>query len=212
MLNLIYLNSIRLPLAQQTLLESLVGRDPEQPGDLKLQWMNFPESWGVFVLIAVVAAVVAGVFWLYRREIDTCPRSIKLLMATMRMSVLALLILMFLKPSIFYQQVSEIKPSIVVLRDKSLSLARGDKYRDADQAQRLAKLSSLSAEEIAAGSIGRVEIMDDAIANHPEIVHGMREKGTVRIVDFADSAEPVMVLPATTKEETESDAETDPEN
>ena len=44
--------------AQQTLLESIVGNEQGHAGELKLQWTNFPESWGVFVLIAVVAAVV----------------------------------------------------------------------------------------------------------------------------------------------------------
>ena len=101
--------------AQQTLLESIVGNEQGHAGELKLQWTNFPESWGVFVLIAVVAAVVMAVLWMYRREIDTCPQGIKLLMAGMRLAVLFLLIAMFLKPSIFYQQVSEIKPSITVL-------------------------------------------------------------------------------------------------
>ena len=70
--------------ARQTLLESIVGDEQAHAGELKLQWTNFPESWGVFVLIAAVAAIVMAVLWMYRREIDTCPRGIKMLMAGMR--------------------------------------------------------------------------------------------------------------------------------
>ena len=190
--------------ARQTLLESIVGDEQARAGELKLQWTNFPESWGVFVLIAVVAAIVMAVLWMYRREIDTCPPAIKMLMAGMRLAVLLLLIAMFLKPSIFYQQVSEIKPSITVLRDSSMSLARGDKYRDADQAKRLAELSGLSADEILSGVSTRVAIVDSAIEKHPELVDQMREKGSVRVVNFADTAETVSVLPAS---ESNSDTE-----
>ena len=182
--------------AQQTLLESIVGNEQQHAGELKLQWTNFPESWGVFVLIAAVAAIVMAVLWMYRREIDTCPRGIKLLMAGMRLAVLFLLIAMFLKPSIFYQQVSEIKPSITVLRDSSMSLARGDKYRDADQAKRLAELSGLSANEISSGVSTRVALLSSAMERHPELVQQIREKGSVRVVNFADTAETVSVLSA----------------
>ena len=192
--------------AQQTLLESIVGNEQGHAGELKLQWTNFPESWGVFVLIAVVAAVVMAVLWMYRREIDTCPQGIKLLMAGMRLAVLFLLIAMFLKPSIFYQQVSEIKPSITVLRDSSMSLARGDKYRDVDQAKRLAELSGLSADEISSGVSTRVALLSSAMEKHPELVEQIREKGSVRVVNFADTAETVSVLPATeSKSETEDE-------
>lgn len=195
--------------AQQSILESIVGNEQSHAGELKLQWTNFPESWGVFVLIAAVAAIVMAVIWMYRREIDTCPPSIKFLMAAMRLAVLFLLIAMFLKPSIFYQQVSEIKPSITVLRDASMSLARGDKYRDADQARRLAKLSGLSADEISSGVSTRVAIVDSAMEKHPELVEQLREKGSVRVVNFADTAETVSVLPATQSDADDKDAAVD---
>ena len=203
-------------MAQQSLLERIVGNEQDRAGELKLQWANFPESWGVFVLIAVVAAIVMAVFWMYRREIDTCPPAVKLLMAAMRLTVLLLLIAMFLKPSIFYQQVSEIKPSISVLRDASMSLARGDKYRDADQAKRLAELSGLSADEIQSGASTRIALLSSAMERHPEVVQQIREKGSVRVVNFAETAETVSVLPATESdaedegEDAAVDAETDP--
>ena len=183
--------------AQQSILRSIVGRDPEQTGDLKLQWANFPESWGVFVLIAIVAAVIFGVFWLYRREINTCPPAIKLVLAGLRLAVLLLLIAMFLKPSIFYQQVSELKPNIAFLRDNSLSLARGDKYRDEKQTEALAKLTGLPVAEIADGSTKRSQLINEAFTKHPDWVTAMREKGSIRVTDFADGVNQVAVIPAT---------------
>jgi len=195
--------------AQQSLFQRIVGRDPQQAGQLKLQWANFPESWGVFVLIAVVALVVFGVFWLYRREIDTCPSLVKKVLAVLRLAVLLMLIAMFLKPSLFYQQVSELKPNIVFLRDNSLSLARGDKYRDAKQSQRLAELTGLPKEQIADGTTGRAQLINEAIAKHPDWVEAIREKGSIRVTDFADGLEQVAVIPATESEKNANDDSSD---
>ena len=40
-------------LAESSLLEWLVGSDPNGDGTPRLQWMNMPESWGVFVLLLI---------------------------------------------------------------------------------------------------------------------------------------------------------------
>ena len=196
------MNQVQTILAQNSLLQRIIGRDPQQAGELKLQWANFPESWGVFVLIAVIAAVVFGVFWLYRREIQTCPPTVKWVLAGLRLAVLLMLIAMFLKPSIFYQQVSELKPNIVFLRDNSLSLARGDKYRDNQQSKRLANLTGLPQEQIADGDTKRTELINKAISKHPDWVDAIREKGSIRVTDFADGTEQVAVIPATESDNT----------
>ena len=198
------MNQAQTIIAQNSLLQSIVGRDPQQSGELRLQWANFPESWGVFVLIAVIAAVVFGVFWLYRREIQTCPPTVKWVLAGLRLSVLLLLIMMFLKPSIFYQQVSELKPNIVFLRDTSLSLARGDKYRDKQQSKRLATLTGIPQEQIADGDTKRSELINKAISTHPDWVNSIREKGSIRVTDFADGTEQVAVIPATESKNTKT--------
>ena len=204
------MNQVQNILAQNSILQSIVGRDSQQAGELKLQWANFPESWGVFVLIAVIAAVVFGVFWLYRREIQTCPPTVKWVLAGLRLSVLLLLIMMFLKPSIFYQQVSELKPNIVFLRDNSLSLARGDKYRDKQQSKRLATLTGLPQEQIADGDTKRSELINKAFSKHPDWVGAIREKGSIRVTDFADGTEQVAVIPATESENTTNEKSPEP--
>ena len=204
------MNPAQTILAQTSLLQRIVGRDPQQAGELKLQWANFPESWGVFVLIAVIAAVVFGVFWLYRREIQTCPPTVKWILAGLRLAVLLLLIAMFLKPSIFYQQVSELKPNIVFLRDNSLSLARGDKYRDKQQSKRLATLTGLPQEQIADGGAIRSELINKAISKHPDWVEAIREKGSIRVTDFADGTEQVAVIPASEPGDAKAKKTSDP--
>ena len=101
-------------------LQWLVGERPDRSGTPALQWANLPESWGVFVLIAIVGLLCYGVFWLYKREIKTCPMPIKMLMAGIRLFVLLLLVLLFLKPSLYFQKIDEVRPPIELLRDLSL--------------------------------------------------------------------------------------------
>lgn len=189
-------------IAKNNLLEWILGNDPDRAGTPKLQWVNMPESWGVFVLVTVVAAIIFGVFWMYRREINTCPMPFKLLMGGLRLSVLLVLLIMYLKPSVFYQQVNEIKPTIPMLRDSSLSFDRGDKYRDKDQANQLAKLTGLQADEIESGQVKRSTLVNQAFRKNPELLERLRDKGAIRVINFSDGNTPVAVIPANVKNET----------
>ena len=80
-------------LAQTSWLEWLVDSDPNGEGTPRLQWMNMPESWGVFVLLLAVVVIVFTVLWMYRRENKTCPMPAKLTMAALRLTVLLMLVL-----------------------------------------------------------------------------------------------------------------------
>ena len=83
-------------IAENKFLQWVVGGDPEATGTPRIQWANMPESWGVFVLIIAIAAIVFGVFWMYRREISTCPMPIKMLMGFLRLAVMLMLVVMYL--------------------------------------------------------------------------------------------------------------------
>ena len=119
----------------------------------------------------------------------------------LRLAVLLLLIAMFLKPSVFYQQVNEIKPTIAMLRDSSLSFDRGDRYRSQDQVNRLSKISGFSAEQIGSGEVKRSQLVNQIFMNNPELLSELRDKGALRVVDFSDGNRPVARIPATLKTE-----------
>ena len=106
----------------------LLLADVSDRGTPTMQWLNLPESWGAFLLIAIIGLLFFAVFWLYRREGSTCPPPIKIVLACLRAAVMLMLVAMLLRPSMFYQQVNEIKPNIDLVRDSSLSFARGDQY------------------------------------------------------------------------------------
>jgi uncharacterized membrane protein len=193
------------PIAKGEFLEWVLGSDPDRSGTPKLQWVNLPESWGVFVLVAIVAAIIFGVFWLYRREISTCPMPVKLLMGGLRLSVLLLLVAMYLKPSVFYQQVNEIKPTIPMLMDGSLSFDRGDQYRSKDQANQLADVTGLKSDEIESGQVKRSSLVNQAFKKNPNLVELLRDKGALRVINFSDGNTPVAVIPAIVMNQTEKE-------
>ncbi|MEE2826250.1 MAG: hypothetical protein VYE64_06445 [Planctomycetota bacterium] len=184
-----------LLIGQNGFLDWLVGREPGRTGQPRLEWANMPESWGVFVLLLVLFLVVFGVFWMYRREIDTCPMPIKLLMAGLRLTTLLFFIALLLRPSIFYQQVTEIKPTIDLLLDGSLSFARGDRYRDEKRAGRLAAASGLDAVAIAEGTVPRSDLVNRVLADK-QLIQSIRDKGTLQVINFSDGTKKIAVLPA----------------
>ena len=189
----------------QTLLHWLLGDNPDRAGVPKLQWANLPESWGVFVLLLAIAAIVFSVVWMYRREINTCPMPVKLAMAGMRLAVLLLLVILYLKPSVFYQQVSEIKPTIALLRDRSISMDQTDQYTNNDIVQKLANTTQADASAIADGTMKRVKLVNQAFNNNPQLIQQLRDKGSIRVVDFATGSKQVALLPA--NEDSESNLE-----
>ena len=183
-------------IAENKFLQWVVGGDPEATGTPRIQWANMPESWGVFVLIIAIAAIVFGVFWMYRREISTCPMPIKMLMGFLRLAVMLMLVVMYLEPSVFYQKVNLIKPTIAMLRDSSLSFDRGDNYRSQDQANQLAEATGLQAGDIASGKIKRSTLLNQIFSKNPELLEKIRDKGAIRVVNFSDGNSPVAVIPA----------------
>jgi len=183
-------------IAENKFLQWIIGGDPEASGTPRIQWANLPESWGVFVLIIAIVAIVFGVFWMYRREISTCPMPIKMLMGFLRLAVLLMLLVMYLEPSVFYQKVNLIKPTVALLRDSSLSFDRGDNYRSKDQANQLAQATGLLADDIASGDIKRSTLLNQAFKKNPELLQKLRDKGSIRVINFSDGNAPVAVIPA----------------
>lgn len=197
-------------LAEGEWLTWLLGDDPNRAGTPRLQWGNMPESLGLFALVVIVGLIVYAVIWMYQNEINTCPRPIKILMGGLRLAVLFLLVLLFLDPLVFYQQVDEIKPTVAILRDTSLSIDRGDEYRSDDQVSQLAKLTGLSADDISSGSVKRSDLINRAFSSSPELLEKLRNKGALQIIDFADGSEQVGLIPAIEKRETEEETNDEP--
>ena len=130
---------------------------------------------------------------------------VKLTMAGLRLAVLLLLVLMWLRPAVFYQQVSEIKPTIGLLRDSSLSIEQTDKYENEAECKRLASLTGLNEDAIATGQVKRTQLINTAFEKNPSVLKGLRDKGNVRVVDFATGSKQVAFIAGTDGEKQEKD-------
>jgi hypothetical protein len=193
--------------AAQNLLQWLLGENPDRAGVPKLQWANLPESWGVFVMLLVIAAIVFAVVWMYRREINTCPMPVKLTMAGLRLAVVLLLVILYLKPAVFYQQVSEIKPTIALLRDRSISMDQTDQYSNNEIVKKLAATTRTDAATIADDGVKRVQLINQAFDKNPQLIQQLRDKGSIRVVDFATGSKQVALLPANEESKTKAGEE-----
>ena len=174
---------------QRSLLQWLgydFSRSPEnaQP---ELLWTNLPASWGVFVLIAVVVAVLYAVFSVYRREQTTCPPAVKLLLGTLRAGVVLLLTCIFLGPALVYLQNRTIQPSIVLARDASQSMNTADRYADEAAAKIAASALKKSEAEIRTAHPTRAAIVNQMLSGiDAPLLAALAERGKVTALDFAD--------------------------
>ncbi len=200
-------------LMQANFLRWLAGEDSQRVGEPELHWANLPESWGVFVFAAAVLAILGGVVWLYRHEMDVCPLWMRRILALFRALVLLLLVLMLLRPTVTYKQVKIAKPVIALLRDTSLSLARQDHYTDERQAAETARAAGLSTQQLQQGQVSRSELVQRSWASERgPWLEQLRDKGALRVIDFAAVANQVALLPARQNDESPANAAPPPAN
>jgi hypothetical protein len=181
-------------LTQSTWLAWLLGVDlsslPPDARNVSLTWTNMPQSWGVFVLLGVVALMEYAVFALYRRELDTCPRRVKMLLAAVRVAVLLLLLVVYLGPAVTYFQISTREPFVAVLRDASQSMNTADRYHDDDSAKLVAAATGRSADVIRSEQPSRVTLLNELLArDNNRFVRQLQARGKVRVMDFSDRVE-----------------------
>lgn len=112
-----------------SLLAKWLGLDAARvPADAQSEflWTHAPQSWHVFLFLAVAGGLLYGVFHLYRREQAVCPPRIRRALAVLRALVIVVLLLVLLGPSLNISQQRRLEPSVVVVLDDSLSMSLRD--------------------------------------------------------------------------------------
>lgn len=166
-------------------LRWLVSAQPGDDREPEFTWMNLPESWGVFVFIGIVAALGLFVFWTYIKELKTAPFPLRVVLGVLRFTVLFLLVLVFLKPSISFKKEKVRKPNVVLAVDVSSSMAIGDEYRDPVVVTQLAEKFGYSEEDLKTGQVTRLELVQKAIdLNEQEFLNSLQKKASVRVNEF----------------------------
>jgi len=184
----------------------LVGaKAGEVPAGAEAQfgWTHAPHSWGVFVLIGAAAAAVWLVIRLYRREIDTCPPRVKMVLAALRIGVLLVLLAVFLGPSVRFTQERILQPTVMLLRDRSRSMAVRDRYLQDEDVRRVASATGRSPAAIRQQRPSRAELVDELIGDNPRLLEQLARRGKLAVLDFSAEVEEVSLRPATLSDEGE---------
>lgn len=174
----------------------------------RIEWLNLPESWGVFVFLFVVVALFAAIVWMYITESASCPGPVKVLLALLRCTVVALLIIAYLKPSLTYVEQRTRKPNLVLLRDVSQSMSIVDKYEDDALAQRVAEALGENVSELREENLSRAEILDRALrADNGSVLNELRQKASIRVMHFSGDTSEIVTLPALNSSPTEEESD-----
>jgi len=174
-------------------LENILGFDPSRlPDDahsIRFEWANMPQSWGVFVLIGAIVLIAAAVIFIYHREIDTCPRPVKLILAGVRFLVLLMLVMIFLEPSLRYAEIRTREPYVLVVRDASQSMETLDQYvldEGKDTAPLVAEITGRSVEDVNNSGVSRTEVVNALFKrDNYDFARRLQRRGKVRVVNFA---------------------------
>lgn len=154
---------------------------------MSFRFANMPESWGVFVLLAVVVLMAWFVLRTYRRESASCPRWAKNFLATLRLLVCAALLLIFLEPSLSYTKFHSLRPVLALLRDTSESINTKDRYVDERAAESAASVLETTVEDLRQRTPTRAEVVDRLFERADgSLLTGLNAKGRLRVLDFSD--------------------------
>ena len=158
-----------------------------EDADVSFNFANLPESWRVFVFLAVIVLIGWVVHKVYQKENDSCPKGIKRLLFFLRLSVCLVLGVIFLEPSVTYTQSRSLRPIIKILRDSSQSMNINDGYATDESAKSVSSVLKKSIEEVRSIKPSRVEIINTAInANESEFLIKLRDKGRIKVLDFGE--------------------------
>lgn len=166
-------------------LRWVVNSKPDDDRQPEFTWMNLPESWQVFVFVGIIVAIGMFVFWTYSRELKSCPFGLRITLGVLRFTVLFLLALVFLKPSISFRKEIVRQRNIVLAVDISSSMDIKDQYQDPSVVKQLSEKFGFSEEDLRTGQVSRAKLLSKAISlNEEAFIRKLRKKGAVRINEF----------------------------
>ena len=196
------------------LLLRLLGIDPAVvPPDLEatpvLTNANLLASWRACVFVGVVAALVWVVFWLYRHELLTCPRRMRLILAVIRSAVLLVLAAVLLGPALAISVRQQLRPHVLVMLDASASMAIRDRYLDDEAVRPVSASLGRTAEQVRADPPRRSTIVNHLLTREDhQFLRQLAGKGQVMMATFAESVNSRQALRSAAREATEPSAAT----
>ncbi|MHC4953125.1 MAG: hypothetical protein ACYTGZ_04490 [Planctomycetota bacterium] len=173
-------------------LKTLLGVDEADIPEgaiTSFEFANLPSGGTGLLALLGVLALVAGVFWIYRRE-GSASRGVKLGLATLRSLMLIAAVMVVLEPILAIDRIEEVDKSTILLIDDSLSLSAKDRY--ADPGRRAALSNATGVDD--PNRSPRYELVNRALAASglPGLLAKQNE---VKVFTFSDGIAPLAVLP-----------------
>ncbi|MDH3590637.1 MAG: hypothetical protein OER88_02070 [Planctomycetota bacterium] len=171
-------------------LKRLLGvneADIPEGATTSFEFANLPRGSAGLLLTLAAVGLIAGVFWVYRREGSASPR-VKMGLAALRALVLATAFLLILEPVLAVDQIEEIDKSTVVLIDTSLSMTTKDRYVDP-----VVRAKLQTALAIEPGRVLRYQIVEKALTESG-LIGLLSKQNKVIVYNFHQGLEPPQVF------------------
>ncbi|MFT5105291.1 MAG: hypothetical protein ACI9UA_000910, partial [Pseudoalteromonas tetraodonis] len=163
------------------------GSSIPEDAEVELSFTNMPQSWGVFVLIAVALGLVVLTVRTYRRENTACPMWAKHLISVFRILVLLILLVVYLDPSVSYTKSRSQRPVLALVRDASDSMNISDAYSDPAAAKSASMVLGKTPDQVRSDKPKRAEIVNRILdADEKAFLKALEKKGRLRVLDFSD--------------------------
>jgi hypothetical protein len=145
----------------------------------RFEFANLPSGTAGLLLALLALVLIAGVFWVYRREGSTRLR-VKLGLGALRAFILVAIFVLILEPVLAVDQVEEVERSTLVMLDASLSMTTRDRYTEAAANARLGNALGVDPTRML-----RYELVNRAL-DKSELIYHLTANNRVVVYTFAD--------------------------
>ncbi len=121
--------------------KSLLGIKPEswtKGSTWKLDWLSLPYGDKLFALLALLAAALFGLWFLYRWEAKRIPFQKRMILFSLRLAILLLVLIMLAEPIMVLSKEEKAPSHLLVLLDTSQSMAMRDTWENETDAAKVA--------------------------------------------------------------------------
>jgi hypothetical protein len=167
-----------------TVWHRLLGLSPENARKIEHTHLAFAAGWPQALLIAIVLLVVLWFSLAYWRDGTRPSWWFKGPMVALRLLAVLALLGMLSQPTLRFQQVDRIKPSVILLVDNSQSMALRDPKLPAARAQQEATAIGIAPTDVP----GRTRLdRANGLLNHVQLMKQLSGRYNVRLYTFAGS-------------------------
>jgi uncharacterized membrane protein len=172
------------------MLARLLGLDPTTAAGFDPQRVFFARPWAQGVLLALLAAVLLWTAFLYAREGKRASALYKGFLVFLRVAAVATLLLVLAQPMLRLQRVETVPSHVIVLIDRSGSMARRDLWQDPRARARLIQTVGTPN----APRLTRREALDRVLARRDvDLRRRLAERHQVHLYEFGNGVEEVRV-------------------